>query len=297
MRKTFLVLLAVLFALPAMGQKRSIIRQPVTEIYPVRESVHECALGRSIGCRTVLLHGLNVDIGATIEDIWSGGGLYAFYPTVAIEIGCESDNANDTVLGTGARTLKINGLDANRNGIIETIDMNGTTQVVVSNKMIRVNFIRVQTQGGGVGRTNEGTIFCEATTGGGGVSAGDGVPSSDDAQQILPGQGLSAAAIYTVPANKTAVFTAVSFQVGKGNQAELAVFYRLNNATVGDDGAWGITLTAFLYENAFQIDAGTVAPAPPGTDIRVVGSKATGGGTVPVSAHFGLVLYDYVKAQ
>ena len=42
-----------------------------------------------------------------------------------------SDDANDDVAGTGARTLRIQGLDGSYNLAEETVDMDGTTTVTL----------------------------------------------------------------------------------------------------------------------------------------------------------------------
>lgn len=70
-------------------------------------------LGQVPGYRRITALGNNPDVDtAGPEDVWSGGGLYPWMTTAtALEI--VSDSASDTSAGTGARTVLVNGLDAN----------------------------------------------------------------------------------------------------------------------------------------------------------------------------------------
>lgn len=79
----------------------------------------------------------DIDTGSIPEDIWDFGGVYPF-PTAAAATTIESDNVADDSGGIGARTVKIEGLDLNFNFISETITLDGTTAVTLSNEYIRV---------------------------------------------------------------------------------------------------------------------------------------------------------------
>lgn len=148
------------------------------------------ALGLFPGATPVVAIGENpdVDIATVPETIWPGGGLYPWKP-VATAMEVVSTSATDTVAGTGARTVLINGLNAAYVEISEVVALNGLTPVVLANQYLRINVCAVLTSG-----TN-------------GVNAGD--LSIRDAgagtvRDILPaGSGISKKAAYTVPAGKT----------------------------------------------------------------------------------------------
>ncbi len=114
------------------------------------------------GWLTMSARGRNGDVDTgSPESIWSPGGIYLF-PTVASTLEAISDSANDTAVGSGARTIRISGLDANFDYIEEDVTMNGTTVTTpTSQSFIRVNTVFVldagtysQPDAGG----NEGTI-------------------------------------------------------------------------------------------------------------------------------------------
>lgn len=269
---------------------RSILQGPSTEIFPVRDALTECARGQTPGCTTRFVNGTNGDVGLTLETVWDASGPYTFYPTTAIEVSCESTDVNDTSAGTGAQTLQVEGNDIDWDLITQNILLNGTTPVVLPVDVRRVTRI-ISLFSGTEGSNNVGTVFCEATVGGGGIPAGDGVPSVDDAQQMLPGNGSSLGGTFTVPDGMQAAISNGTFQVGKLDEAEFAVFVRLN-PDGAPPGAFFGAVTATSYQNSFTFGAGTIGVLPARTDIKIVASKGVGGGTVIAVAAVQLQLFE-----
>ena len=107
------------------------------------------------------------------------------YLAVAERLQVRSNSANDTLLGTGARTFQINGLDGNYDQISETINMNALVNVQTTNYFLRVHQCYVVAVGNlGV---NAGTIL---------------IRNNADAltlNQVDPDHGASHSANYTVP--------------------------------------------------------------------------------------------------
>ena len=89
--------------------------------------------------------------------------------------------------GTGARTVEVQGLDANYAPIVETVTMAGAGGVNTSNAFLRIYRMRVLTAGSGA--ANAGDIDATAGT----VTA-----------TIKAGFNQTLMAVYTVPAGKTA---------------------------------------------------------------------------------------------
>ncbi len=126
------------------------------------------------------------------EDIWSIGGTYTGFDATAAEIvTVVSDNTADTSAGTGARTIQVYGLDASWAEQNETVTMNGTTMVDTVGSYIRLDKMIVLTAGSGVNaagvivaaqKVTTANIFCEI--------------NADDNESM--------AAVYTIPAAKTA---------------------------------------------------------------------------------------------
>lgn len=289
MKRWIVAFLTLIVVGIAFAQGRSILSGPAVEIFPVRNALTQCSLGNTPGCFTRFISGTNNDIGLALETVWDASGPYTFYPTTAIEVGCESTDVNDTAVGTGSQTLTIEGNDINWDLLTQTIAMNGTTQVVLPIDMLRMTRI-ISFFSGTEGGSNVGTIFCEATVGGGGIAAGDGIPSVDDAQQMLPGNGNSRAPVFTVPNNTDAAISNGTFQVGKADEAEFAVLVRLNPEGA-PPGAFFGPVTSLSYQNSFIFGAGTLGVLPPHTDIKAVASKGGGGGTVTAVAAFQLQLF------
>jgi hypothetical protein len=106
-------------------------------------------------CLVFTGHNPDVDDSGSREDVWEGGGLLV-YQTVAEFQNIVSTDTDDSVGGTGARTLFIQGLDENYTLITELVSLNGTNVVQTVNKYIRNRFVAVFTSGSS--EFNEGVI-------------------------------------------------------------------------------------------------------------------------------------------
>lgn len=148
------------------------------------------AAGLFAGYYIVNKFGRNADVDAA-EDIWDGGGDYTGFPTGSAEtITVVSSSVNDTSSGTGARTLRIYGLDANFALQNEDVTLNGTVGVATVNTYKRVFRAYVLTAGSGT--TNEGTLTVRHTT------------TTANVFTVIPaGLGQSEVTSYTIPAGYT----------------------------------------------------------------------------------------------
>jgi len=108
--------------------------------------------------------GYNNDIDVGTEVIASWGG--SFTPlTTATTISIVSDSTDDiTSTGTGCNSVVVYGVDANRESVIEVVQLNGTTPVVTTSTWLGIN--RVAMYLCGSGKVNAGTITATAVTGG-----------------------------------------------------------------------------------------------------------------------------------
>ncbi len=166
----------------------------------------------------VLLSGRNPGIAATEEDIadYSGATVatWAFAAATLLEIA--SSNVNDTSAGTGARTIRIYGLDANYNYQTEDITLNGQTPVVSTKQFLRVWGAEVLTAGSG--GVNAGNIHitddAEAWTA--------GVPNTTLywACMIPIGDNVSHSGFWTVPAGQRYRLEWLSI----GNRAQVCTY-------------------------------------------------------------------------
>ncbi len=237
----------------------------------------EVAFGNVPGTTLFRAFGRNSQIDRnTREDIWDFGGTYV-YPTAATVLDIVSDNINDVdTTGTGAHKVLIEGLDANFIEISETISLNGTSTVNSTLSFFRINLMSVVESGNS--NLNEGHITAEI--------AGNTIGS------IQPTFTQSQAAIFSVPAGKTAIFNGINLSVGPAKNSggikrgEALLLFKVGNVDLirgsvylNSDGN-----TSFFGTNTIS------APIPEKTDIRV--SFLPDENNCLVTAAFNLVLRD-----
>ena len=147
------------------------------------------------------------------------GGVYA-WPTSASQLRISSSTAADTAAGTGARSIKLQGLDANFDPISETIAMAGTSTAVTSQSFIRMNRARIVdcgsyntlTAGG-----NAGTIT---------INTGSSAPMAQINVDTLVGMGQTQIARYTAPAGLFMYINSAFISVDSNQAADVAMFAR-----------------------------------------------------------------------
>jgi len=279
MKPLALTLLLCLLAFAAISDNMAQLRRGFFSIMPWNDPMMECVLDKTPGCSDLFKYGANSSVGTTEEDIWDQGGTYAGYPTSAVSLRCDSTSASDASGGTGATLVRAVGLDDNWLEKEEIFIPTGTTAVVLDGLWTRL--FRVQAITAGSNGNNVGTIFCEETL------AGDGSASADDYAQILPDNGSTLMAIYTVPAGKTGVFVNATFSVARGDDAELAIWARSN---VVANGAWILGTRGHAYQGQWTLSDNTMGAVNEMTDIRLAASAGTG--AIDVKASFMVYLFD-----
>lgn len=179
----------------------------------------EVAKGNIPGHSSVLKFGQNPDVDTGTEDIWDGGGTYAFYPTAAIAVDIVSTSGSDT------HDITVFGLDGTGALQQEVITLTGTTEAPLSNTYWRI-FRMVNTNTS----ANVGTITCAAAGGGSGV--GDNVVAA----QMTISFEQTLMALYTVPLGKTAYVTEWGASADQGGAGatpalfDVVLFVRPNSA-------------------------------------------------------------------
>jgi hypothetical protein len=173
----------------------------------------QVARGQIQGHRNVIVFGFNPDVDTTQVSVWPLPSLITF-PASALQMTVSSTSANDTSAGTGARTVVVQGLDANYNEVSETVTMNGQTAVTMTASLIRINYAYVLTAGSG--NSAAGDIYIGTGT----VTAGVPATTYDiikfDYNTTITGS-------YTVPAGYTAYVSQGLFsagQAGGSNQVQ-----------------------------------------------------------------------------
>ena len=170
----------------------------------------QVARGQITGHKSLFKFGNNSDINGSLETIWSHGGLYV-YPTSAIQMKVSSSSADDAALGTGARTVSVQGLDQDYNEVAETVTLTGQTAVLTTTTFIRVFRAFVITAGSG--GTAAGTIYVGTGT------VTSGVPATVYAEIAL-GENQTTMAVWTVPAGYTFYVYRGTFSAASNNAAQ-----------------------------------------------------------------------------
>lgn len=154
------------------------------------------AAGGEQGVTPVIIKGENPALTTTLETVRYQSDVYAFlYANTLLSVA--SSSANDAAAGTGARKVRVTGVNAAGTVISEEVTLNGTTavQMTAGNELLVVNNIEVTTFGSG--GVNAGDIYV-----GSGVFTA-GVPGTHNAGRIPTGYGASQDAVYMVPAGQT----------------------------------------------------------------------------------------------
>lgn len=165
----------------------------------------QVARGQIQGHRNVTVFGFNGDVDQTQVSVWPLPSLITF-PAAALQMTVSSTSANDTAAGTGARTVVVQGLDANYNEVTETVTMNGQTAVTMSASLLRVNYAYVATAGSG--NSAAGDIYIGTGT----VTAGVPATTYDI---IKVDYNTTTTGSYTVPAGYTAYVSQGLFSTGQ----------------------------------------------------------------------------------
>lgn len=240
----------------------------------------ECAKGNvpNTEVRTVFGHNPDLDAAAQ-EDLWEQGGTLTYLSSAeTLNIASTSTADDGDPAGTGARTLRLTGLDANYSQITEDITLNGTTNVLTTNAYLRVSDLRCLTAGS-VG-TNAGIITATAS-------------ASATVQGIINVlEGVGHNGFYTVPADRTAylLFTDIASAkiVGGGSPEIVFKMYQRNIGSNGENAAWLLSFERAMdtsVENFYQLRSPTPDVLPSKTDLRFSATTNTNNTDISASAY------------
>lgn len=150
----------------------------------------QVARGHVRGHRVIHVFGYNPDVDSGVEEtVWTAGGLYQHLASPT-QLTVSSGSANDTSAGTGARTVRIEGINGTGIEHIETVTLNGQTPVTTEFQYTEINAVQVMTVGSG--GSNAGAIYVGTGT----VTLG--VPETTIGH-ILAGDNNSQIGHYEVP--------------------------------------------------------------------------------------------------
>lgn len=188
----------------SFNREGGIVYRKRVEIYPplgtdsvrIDLRMSDIAKGKVPGAGLIRVVGRNPDVDDTREDVWPVGGTYVFPSDSGERMRVVSTSASDTLLGTGVRTVDIHYLDNNGDQQVETVNMNGLSEVLTSAVNIRrVNDFHTKTAGSSSSAVGEISLTNLAGT--------------TTYSYIEPTDNRARQAVFTVPRGKIALINDV----------------------------------------------------------------------------------------
>lgn len=225
-----------------------------------RGDVIAMPLGRIEGHTRVLLIG-NCLIGAVVPiTVWP---LATAYPFLAAPAALEvvSTSAADTLLGTGARQVTLELLDASYVRSEVTVTLDGLTPVAVPGLWLRIN--SALTVSAGTGQANAGTVDVRVA------------PAGAVLARMPIGANRLRQMVYTVPAAHTAINFSISATIEAPAAANATIIPHL---TVGGLTRTGAPLVVIGQGPHVTLEPSLPSVAPERTDLtlRVIADTGTG---------------------
>lgn len=250
----------------------SITRQGAFEPFGLQVS-----RGQIQGHSNVIVFGYNADVDTSEESVWPDGGLVP-HPAAASVLKISSSDTNDDgdPVGTGARTVYIEGLDGDYNVVSETVTLNGQTEVNTTNSYLYVNQFYVLTVGSG--GSNAGVIYAGTGT----VTAGVPAVVYD---LIAVGYNNRTTAHYCVPAGYTGYMVEGQFSAGQASGSTAVTGFLKQH---GPDGILRVGAVSTVNNGTaeYVFDPPYVIP-----EKNCVGASAIGASNNnAVSAFFNIIL-------
>jgi len=233
--------------------------------------------GQIPGHSVIHVFGHNPDVDNNVEaTVWPISGAVLGHPTSPTIMKISSSNVNDTAEGTGARTVRILGINGTGGYVEEVVSLNGQTAVNTTNTYDAIETMTVLTAGSG--GVNAGTIY----SGTGAVASGvPAVPYS----AIGTGDNTSLVGHWTCPKGYTGYLVAGKLTTGTTTASQYVVgklklrntnglVYTAAITTLADGTAW------YDFTYPIKITAG-----------QCVTATVTGkGNNNDVSSYFQIVL-------
>lgn len=251
-----------------------------------REFLIEVEKGNVAGHSIVNKFGFDAAVTSTLQTI-ADAQVYQT-PTAAASLEIVSSDANDTSAGTGARTVEIQGLDANFAEQTETVTMNGTTAVAITGtwiRLLRATVIESGTYASQSAGSHAGTITVRVS-GAGATWATIGLTTGS-----FP-MGQTEIGAYTIPAGKTGYLLSKHVSI-ESTKTPNVLWFRRENA---DDVSAPYDAMRLFQRHVGAADEISYSPhapilvLPEKTDVGAMGYVSTG--TAAISIDFQILLVD-----
>ena len=205
----------------------------------------EIALGNVTNTNCVYKFGRGKTISGKNVPLWDGNSNYVF-PTSGEIVTLKSDETDDTILGDGARKIRIYGLDENWELQEEIVELNGTTLVNSVGKYIRLFRMYVYECGLQLFPYDDSTIGTNV-----GTITATHTGTTEPIAMILPLNGQTFMAIYTIPAGYKSLMWSAHTSEDRGANVVGKLFTKDN---VQDHSAWRVKGVRDMYRNDVGIN-------------------------------------------
>jgi hypothetical protein len=244
----------------------------------------EVALGKIKGVAIHHKYGRNpvIDTGTDPEDIWNGGSEYTGFPTGAAEtMEIFSSHANDTALGSGARTVTIyNLLDTTGAEMPDiTVSLSGVTPVSLGAGLYYRGGSRMKVRTAGTTGWNEGTLTLRHTA------------TTANIFAVMPiNRNQTAIAAYTVPLGKTLYISHVVFTMSRASNGVGSASMTLRERSNGE--VFRAVINPEVTNNSPYDFDGEKLKFIARTDIKARVESVSNSGTVATAEWSGLLVDD-----
>ena len=242
----------------------------------------EVTKGNVLGQENIHKFGRNSAVGTSLVPLTSSG-VYRT-PTSAVALELVSDSVNDAAAGTGARTIEVIGLGSDWKEQSETVTMNGTSTVALTNSFTRVYRMRVITSGTYATQSapsHNSTITLRES------GAGQTWTTINSIDSFGFGQSLIGA--YSVPAGKKAIITGKNILVDSSKTTTILLFARegIDQVTAPYTP---MKVLQTIDSQSSQTTLDDVLPVITGpADVGFLGKVSTG--TSSIDIEFDLLIY------
>ena len=229
----------------------------------------------------IFKYGFNGAVGTSAETIWAQGGAYT-WPAAAATLEVTSSDAADkgtATPSTGARTVTLEGLDANYDELVETVTLDGQTAVTTTGSFLRLDRMYVVTAGSG--NTNAGVIYAANSSG----THSSGVPTDLTLvySTIAATEGQTLQSFYTVPNGCTAYVMGITASSGDGTNSTTITFRSRSQG-----GAFRTKDKFIVFKTTVAIPHEVPIPFAEKTDLEMIG--VAGASTTDVAATIDIIL-------
>jgi hypothetical protein len=236
------------------------------------------SLNESFSGNTIRFWGRNPTVGTSVEDLNHYGLTIDPYLTMTTGFALDlaSSSTADAAAGTGARTVRIVGLDANGAYQSQVVTLNGQTKV--TDTAIWTDVWAADVVSTGTGKTNAGDIYIIKTGTGGTFTAGVPATVTSGMLKILVGWNTDMNGHFCVPVGSTFKYRIVDICASSYTQAA-ALQVCIQEPFSATDGSIHVASVIGLGSSGHaQIDAEAadcVLSAGQALRLRAIGASAS----------------------